>query len=210
MVERPRVHVGVETEVGHRTKEESFAGLPGCASSNPTFGSGFEGSIGRLSFESINLGFQVKGSTFQVSIGGEHHVVYVDRNDTSKFGFVGGSVALGDEGLHLLVEEFVEGSAGVLSGLGFLAADVVAERLRNVLDGLGSCGNGLVYLSGEGSVLAVDEAEERRSGLGVFVVDARAVAIEGVADGVDVVGVVVIIRTNSKFSSAISPKKFQP
>ena len=72
-----------------------------------------------------------------------------------------------------------------------LPTDVVAERLRNVLDGLGSCGNGLVYLSGEGSVLAVDEAEERRSGLGVFVVDARAVAIEGVADGVDVVGVVV-------------------
>ena len=148
LVEWPAIHVRIQTFVGNRANQEGFALFPRFASRDPGVAGCFERRVARTFAERV-YGFE-QGCVFIPQI-------LVSRQDNGIDKLFGYGIQLSivlriSKFFRYIRMQLVQQATGQLhafihGGYGFLAVDIVAERLGNSLDRLGRFENqGLDFL----------------------------------------------------------------
>ena len=187
LIERPRVHVGVEIELRNGAKEEGFARFPRFARFEPGVGGVLEGLVAGFCTQRFNRFEQRFVLRHEIFVSGQHHHVDILLDDLLVSGLIG---IFAQPRFELFFKHFAQRTAGFLRGKGFLAVDIVAEGLGDGLDGSGSRIDGLEHLLRELVVaLSGYVVEDRHPVFGVIELTV-ARAEERIADGEDVVLIV--------------------
>ena len=187
LVERPRVHVGTEIELRNGAEKEGFARFPRFARFEPCVGSVLESLVAGLSTQVFN-GFEQRFVLrHEIFVSGKHDNVDILLDDLLVSGLVG---IFTQPGFEFLLQHFAQCASNFLCSEGFLAIDVVAERLGDGLDGSGGGIHGLEHLLRELVVALGGYVVEDGDAVFGVVELTVARAEERIADGEDVVLIV--------------------